>query len=490
MTTPSPHEDHDEEDGIHRTLPHSLEAEKGLLSCALLDPARVIGEHEGRVSAASFYLPAHQTLWQMLCDAWHRQAPLDVITLTQNLRNVGQLDAVGGPAFVSDLFGYVPTTANANHYREIIEEKATRRAIIAAATSASNQAFDAATPLDELRDGTEAGILAATRDSAAQRQVGGDPRAETLAAVEELCEIYEGRRVPGLKLGLAPLDDMVRGVRMGEVIVLAARPSHGKSALAMNIAEWVALGPESLSARETWQPGAVGVFTLEMVTGAQRRRILCSRARVNAERIDDRTATDGDFARLNKAAVLMAGAPLFFDDTRGISINELRARARRWHAKHGLKLLIIDYLQLLKSTSAQARTSREREISDISEGVKTLAGELRIPILVLAQLNRDMERGAGGPRAPRLSDLRESGSLEQDADVVLLLQNLEMQARDEDERAEAKGKAVLHVAKQREGPTGPIPLTFQKTFTRFFERAPETREALPAAPVARAYKDR
>jgi replicative DNA helicase len=438
---------------IHRTPPHNMDAEQGLLGSMLISPQEVIPLVESQPPEL-FYVPAHATIFGVLLEMHQVGKPADLITLTKILRDRNLLDGVGGPAFITHLVTFTPTAANASYYLEIVYEQFTLREMIRVGTRFVSRAYGGHEEAEALRDDFEAQVLALP-STARTQAVGDDPRANTLLALESLEAIWQGNPgAVGIPLGLAALDKMLGGAKPGEMIVLAARPSVGKSALALNIIESVAVD----------QKLPVGLFTLEMADEAQRRRLICSRARVNLEKVRNRIATDADFMRMTQAGSAVADAPIYMDDKRELSIAEVRARARRWHQKYGLRLLVIDYLQLLRSTSKQAKGSREREISEVSEGIKSLAGELRIPIIALSQLNREMERAG---RKPRLSDLRESGSLEQDADVVLLLHRAEMLAENEDERLELDGKAELIVAKQREGPIGSIMLSFHKGFTRF-----------------------
>jgi replicative DNA helicase len=258
-----------------------------------------------------------------------------------------------------------------------------------------------------------------------------------------------------LPTGFTDLDDMTSGLHPGEMVVIAARPSMGKTALAMTMAEHASVE----------QKKSVGVFSLEMSTKQLVQRLLCSRARVNLQNVRNGRLSERDFPRLTHAMSNLHTARMFIDDTAGLSILELRARARRLMSRFGLDLIIIDYLQLLRSPSRRGQENRQIEIAEISSGVKALAKELSIPIVVLSQLNRDPDKRGGGK--PRLSDLRESGAIEQDADVVLLLVRGEVYEEDEDKKAQETGKADIIIAKQRNGPTGEVTLTFLKEYTRF-----------------------
>jgi len=286
---------------------------------------------------------------------------------------------------------------------------------------------------------------------------------QVMEAIEAIEQLYERRGgITGLATGFADFDKMTDGLHGSEMIVIAARPSMGKTALDMNIAEHVAVD----------QKKAVAVFSLEMSAQQLVQRLLCSRARVNLGRVRDGFLSERDFPALTSAASKLAESKIFIDDSAGISILELRAKARRLKSQHGIEAIFSDYLQLLRSTSRRAQDNRQIEIAEISSGLKALAKELSIPIVVLAQLNRNPEQRAGDSKGrPRLSDLRESGSIEQDADLVGLLVREEYYADSEEEKREAEGKATLIIAKQRNGPVGDVNLTFLKEFTRFETRA-------------------
>ena len=289
-----------------------------------------------------------------------------------------------------------------------------------------------------------------------------------MTAITQIDEMYHRRgQITGLATGLGDFDKMTDGLHGAEMIVIAARPSMGKTALAMNIAEHIAV--------ELQKP--IAVFSLEMSSQQLVQRLLCSRAKVNLGRVRDGFLSERDFPALTAAASKLAESKFFIDDTPGLSILELRAKARRLKSQHDIAAIFIDYLQLLRSTSKRAQDNRQLEIAEISSGLKGLAKELNIPIVVLAQLNRNPEGRTGASLGrPRLSDLRESGSIEQDADVVGLLIRDEYYADTDEDKKEAEGKATLIIAKQRNGPVGDIPLTFLKEFTRFENRAREVAE--------------
>ncbi len=392
---------------------------------------------------------------------WDAQKPIDIITLTEALRGRNQLDQVGGPAFITQLFTFLPTAANAGYYLEIVEEKHTLREIIRVCTEYASRSYEEQDNVAGLLDDVEGRIFEIAQERFKAKSIG--MKEHVMAAISSIQDLYERRGgITGLATGFTDFDKMTDGLHGSEMIVIAARPSMGKTALAMNIAEHVAVD----------QKKPVAVFSLEMSAQQLVQRLLCSRARVNLGRVRDGFLSERDFPALTSAASKLAESKIFIDDSAGISILELRAKARRLKSQHGIEAIFIDYLQLLRSTSRRAQDNRQIEIAEISSGLKALAKELSIPIVVLAQLNRNPEQRAGDSKGrPRLSDLRESGSIEQDADLVGLLVREEYYADNDEEKKEAEGKATLIIAKQRNGPVGDVPLTFLKEFTRFETRA-------------------
>ena len=283
-----------------------------------------------------------------------------------------------------------------------------------------------------------------------------------LSAIENIESMYENKgQIQGLATGFRDVDNLLNGLQPGQMIVIAARPSMGKTSLAMNIAEHVCVDQEK----------AVAVFSLEMTTQDLVQRLLCSRARVNSQKIRSGIPDSSDFPKLMKAAAELSKSKMLIDETPSISIIEMRAKARRMKQRDDIQLLVVDYLQLMQSTTRRAKDNRQIEISEISSGLKALAKELHIPVIVLAQVNRNPEERKGG--RPRISDLRESGSIEQDADVVGLLMRPERYADDDDEKDDLEGEATFIVAKQRNGPIGDVPLTFIDSQIRFADRARE-----------------
>ena len=389
---------------------------------------------------------------------WTNQRPADVITLTQVLRERQLLDAVGGAAFVTHLFTYTPTAASAPFYIQIVRQKFVLREIITSCTGCVQKAYEDPEEVDPLLDEVEQKVLALNEDRF--KKAVPTMKEQVMEAIETVEKLYERRGAPlGIGTGFKNLDRMIGGMNPAEMLVIAARPSMGKTAFAMNIAEHVAVDSKH----------AVAIFSLEMSSQQLVQRLLCSRARVNLGKVRDGFLSERDFPNLTAAASKLAESKIFIDDTAGLSILELRAKARRFKQMYNIQLIVIDYLQLLRSTSRRAQDNRQLEIAEISSGVKGLAKELEIPIIVLAQLNRNPEARKGG--RPVLSDLRESGSIEQDADMVGLLIRSEYYAEDDEEKEATRGEAELIIAKQRNGPTGDVKLTFLKEYTRFEDRA-------------------
>ncbi len=448
-----------------RLPPHSLEAEMGVLGCALMAPGEALGRCLERFKhgATVFYDLRHQVVFNALVELYDRQAVIDVVTVGQHLKDRNQLDAMGGFAYLSTLIDAVPSAASLDYYADIVREKFVLRRMIQTCTSIISRAYQEQSNVDGLLDEVERDILQVSED-----RIEPPSRSikELVSKAVTTIEDYFHRRgaLTGLGTGLPDLDKMTGGLHGGEMIVIAARPSMGKTSLAMNIVEHV-----TVELRQ-----AVGVFSLEMTAESLIMRMLCSLSRVNLRSIREGFMSERDFPKLITATGKLSNAGLYVDDTAGLSILQLRARARRMWQQFGVKLFVIDYLQLLHSTARRADQNRQQEISDISSGIKSLAKELNVPVIVLSQLNREVERDKS--RKPRLSDLRESGAIEQDADLVGLLYKADPAnpkkaagGEDEDEEAtEADGAPVnLLIAKQRNGPTGDVNLTFLRSFTRF-----------------------
>jgi replicative DNA helicase len=443
---------------LDRLPPHSPECEQGVLGCALLSPNECLGECVEKLKddgKEAFYDLRHQTIYETLVAMYNERQAIDLITVQQNLKDRQMLAQVGGIAYLSQLQDSVPSVGNLGYYLEHVREKFLLRKLVHTCTGVVGRVMDYEGEVDALLDEVEKEILRVneSRVQGKSRKM-GDLVTSAIAQVEHF--FNRQGEISGLSTGIPDLDRMTDGLHGAEMWVLAARPSMGKTSLAMNIVEHVAL--------ELQLP--VGMFSLEMSAESLVLRMMCSLARVNLRNIRDGFMTQSDFPKLTQAAGRLNAAPIHIDDTAGLSILRLRALARRMHQQHGIKLVVIDYLQLANSTGKRKDENRQQEIADISSGIKALAKELNVPVIVLSQLNRELEKDKS--RKPRLSDLRESGSIEQDADLVGLLYKPNA---DEEETAtpnEADGIAVnLLVAKQRNGPTGDVNLTFLKQYTRF-----------------------
>src|SRR5712691_9054723 len=452
---------------IHRAPPHSVEAEQGVLGSMLISPRDAIAEVVEKINEEYFYVPAHQTVYSVLVDLWNAGQAIDLITFTQVLRDRNLLETVGGAAAVTSLFTFVPTAANVGYYLEIVRDKYILRSIIAASTESVRRAYEEQDEVGNLLDEVEQRIFAVGEDRFKGQML--SMKDQVMEAIESIEKLYERKGgITGISTGFVEFDRMTSGLHPAEMIVIAARPSMGKTALAMNIAEHVSI--------DVGKP--VAVFSLEMSSQQLVQRLLCSRAQVNLQNVRNGFLSERDFPKLTSAASQLAAAKMFIDDTPGLTVTELRAKSRRMKSQYDIQLIVIDYLQLLRSMSRRAQDNRQLEISEISGGIKALAKELNLPIIVIAQLNRQPDARANQGGRPRLSDLRESGSIEQDADLVGLLVRQEYYADTDEEKDDAEGKADLIIAKQRNGPTGDVALTFRKEFTRFEDRAREEREPL------------
>ncbi len=447
---------------VPRSLPLSEDGEKAVLCSLLLSPREVSDLCVLRLRPDAFYIPAHQIIYNLVIEFSDKSKPIDFVSLKQGLKDRNQLEEIGGPEFLSSLYCFVPTAANAAYYIEIVREKYLLRRLILTCNKLASQCYDPQEEIEPLLDDAEKEIFAITGEHVTTEMA--STKELVMEAIEQIERLYENRgSVTGLPTGFVELDRMTSGLHPSEMIVIAARPSMGKTALAMNIAEHVAM--------DVGKP--VAVFSLEMSSQQLVQRLLCSRAKVDLQKVRNGFLSERDFPSLTTAAARLAAAKMFVDDTPGLTITELRAKARRMKSQHDIRLIIVDYLQLLRSTTRRAQDNRQLEISEISGGIKALAKELNLPIIVIAQLNRQPDARAQQGGRPRLSDLRESGSIEQDADLVGLLVRAEYYETDEDAKQEKAGEAELIIAKQRNGPTGDVPLTFLKEFTRFENRARE-----------------
>ncbi len=436
-----------------RTPPHNLEAEQSVLGSILLDN-ETYASLEGVLAAGHFYKEGHRKIFRAIERLFRSGEPMDLVTLTEELRQSGELESVGSVPYLIGLADSVPTAAYADSYARIVLEKATLRELISASGRIMQLAYDQAGPLDEVLDQAEQNIFdLATKKRRTQFEGMTTLVTETFAHINEL--FANPDPVSGMRTGFKELDNMTAGLQPSSLNVLAARPSMGKTALALSMALNAALRDEV----------SVGIFSLEMSAVQLVTRMLCSEARVDMSRVRNGQLSDRDFQRLADTAGRMSDARIFIDDNPDLTVMELRSRARRLTAEHDLGLLVVDYLQLMSAGTRSTGENRQQEISAISRGLKALARELDIPVLVLSQLSRAVESRPN--KRPMLSDLRESGAIEQDADLVMFIY------RDEyyDQQSEKHGIAEVIIGKQRNGPTGTLELQFHNAHVRFNDLA-------------------
>lgn len=445
-----------------RTPPYSEEAEKGVLGSILLDSQKVMDLCiERQLTQGSFYVPAHSAIFEAMVEIARRGGVIDVVTLAEALKGLGKLDTVGGSIYLDQLVDSTPTAAHAEYYIEIVRQKHLLRCIISCARESENECYTSQESADLVLGKVEQSFFNIT-----ERQHGfvlpwPEAVKQTIEHIERILTTKKG--LTGLSTGLKNLDDKLHGMRPSEMLVLAARPSMGKTSLAMNVAENVALGKGD----PDHKPHAVGIFSLEMSHESLVIRMLCSHAGVVAfDLTRGYLPSASTHGKIMQAASVLTKAPIFLDDTGGLDILELRTRARRMKKQHNIELIVIDYLQLLQAHEV-ARQGRQQETAVISSNLKVMAKELKLPVLVLSQLSRAPEQ-RDKLAVPKLSDLRDSGAIEQDADVVLMLRRPCMYP--DDERHEDDLLAVVDVAKHRNGPTGEIELNFEKEYMRFKDR--------------------
>ncbi len=444
-----------------RIPPYSEEAERGVLGSALLDATRVIDLCvEKRVVPDSFHTPAHQTIYEILVDMNNAGRVIDLLTVGERLESAGLLSRIGGREYLLQLVDFTPTAAHAEHYIEIVRQKHLLRTIIDCSRTAIDKCYDSEEDADEILSESEQRIF----DIGDQADRGLVPWPELVRdSMKEIEEIFlQKKGITGIPTGYLDLDHKLLGLQKSDMIIIAARPSMGKTSLAMNMAEKIALGEISDK-----KPRPVAVFSLEMSREQLVRRMICCRARVSSHNLSKGFVSQVNHGHLMQAADSLIKAPLYLDDTAGLTAVELRARARRLKKRFDIQLIVVDYLQLLHYPQ-YAKEGRQRETAAISGALKAMAKELRIPVIVLSQLSRAPEtRDKLGK--PKLSDLRDSGSIEQDADVVALLRRPCKYPEDEDYNDTSL--SILDIAKHRNGPTGEVRLHFEEEFTRFEDRA-------------------
>jgi len=446
-----------------RIPPYSEEAERSVLGSVLLDSSRVMDLClENQLVGEVFFVPAHRTIFDAMRDMNARGEAIDMLTLGERLKQAARLDSIGGSVFLDRLIDSTPTAAHAEYYIDIVRQKYLLRMIIDTARRAESECFTSEESADHLLGTVEQSFLEITQHRHGFVTPWRDAVKQTMTKIEHMLETRRGLR--GLATGFLNIDNTINGLKSGEMIVVAARPSMGKTSLAMNVAENVALGRNDPDHKER----AVGIFSLEMSHEALVMRMLCSHAQVSSYKLSSgHISAKGEHGRLTQAASVLTKAPIYLDDTGALDILELRARSRRMKKRQNIELVIIDYLQLLHAKE-YTRQGRQVETAVISGHLKAMAKELDLPVMVLSQLSRAPEQRDKLAK-PRLSDLRDSGAIEQDADVVWMLRRPCKYDADPDHDDESL--AVLDVAKNRNGPTGEVKLNFDEEFTRFTDRS-------------------
>src|SRR5215207_1259813 len=438
-----------------RTLPHNLEAEKSVLG-AILIHNEAFNHAAELIDSRDFFRDAHRRIFDKMVALSERNHAIDLITLKEELGRSGELEDVGGPAYIASLADGVPRSANVEYYARIVKEKSTLRSLIHSANKILVEAYEAEQEPDLLLDEAERSIFAIAEDRIRAGFVPLRDLVQSSFATIEALQQHKGL-VTGVPTGFLDLDEMTSGLQRSDLVLVAARPSMGKTSFVLNIAQHVGTATNM----------TVGFFSLEMSKEQLFMRMLTSEARIDAHRFRSGYLSEKDYTRLSHALGTLAEARVFIDDTASIGVLEMRAKARRLKAEHGLDLLIIDYLQLMQGRGRFE--SRQQEVSAISRSLKGLAKELGCPIIALSQLSRAPE-GRTDHR-PQLSDLRESGAIEQDADCVFFIYRPEVYDK-EDAKPEEQGIAEIIIGKQRNGPIGTVKLSFLNQYTRFENLAP------------------
>ena len=436
-----------------RTAPRAPEAEQAVIAAMLMDTDAILraGEH---VDDTMFYDERHRRIFRAMIAISQRSEVVDPVTLGNELARRGELDASGGKEYIGELIDAVPTAANVEYHAKIVKEKALLRRLIETSTTIITEAFQGRATAEELLDDAEQRIFQVSQ----QRGLQGFTRVKELMwpTMERIEALQRGgKTITGVASGFTDLDELTSGFQPSDLVIVAARPSMGKTALVLNIAQYAAI--------EKNVP--VALFSLEMSKESLVQRMLTAEGRVDAQKMRKGLLRDEDYSRLARAAGILSGAPIWIDDSAGITLLEIRSKARRLKADQDIGMVVIDYLQLIQGPSSSE--SRQQEISQISRSLKALAKELAVPVVALSQLSRAPEQRAGDHR-PQLSDLRESGAIEQDADLVMFIYRQEVYdgATDKDGNS-LEGRAEVIVGKQRNGPIGLVNLFFHKAYTRF-----------------------
>ena len=448
MTSVSPDSSSTADPYVGRTAPWSAEAEQAVLGAMLLDQDAALRAAE-QLDDSMFYREGHRRLFRAMLALTERRVVIDHVTLREELMRRGELESLGGVAYLAELIDSVPTAANLEFHARIVRDKAILRRLIESATSIITEAYDGSATAGDLLDSAESKIFQIVQ----QKGDDGFTRIKEMLwpAMERIETLQKsGKAITGVPSGFIELDRLTSGFQPSELIVVAARPSMGKTAFCLNVATNAAMERQG-----------VAVFSLEMSKEALVQRMLTAEARVDSQRVRQGQLRDTEYAQISRAAGHLSSCPIWIDDTPSLSLLEMRSKARRLKAENDIKLVIVDYLQLMRSP--EHAENRVQEISDISRSLKGLARELNIPVIALSQLSRASEQ-RGGERKPILSDLRDSGAIEQDADLVIFIHRPEYYDREDDLK---KGVAEIMLSKNRNGPTGDVELRFRREYTRF-----------------------
>lgn len=434
---------------IERVPPQNIEAEQAVLGAMLIEK-EAISKVAEFVKGADFYREAHRIIFDVMLELFNKNEAVDLVTVIELLRKNDRLEKVGGIAYVTSLANSVPTAANVTYHGKIVEEKALLRQLINSATEIAGMGYEDSEEVADILDKAEKKIL-----EVSERKINGDFTPikkivlDTFSKIEQLYDSKGG--ITGLSTGFKDLDKLTSGLQPSDLILIAARPSMGKTAFTLNIASHVGIREKK----------AVAFFSLEMSKEQLVQRMICSEAPIDSQRLRVGDLEDRDWTKLIGAADKLASSPIFIDDTPGITVMEMRSKARRLKIEHDLQLIIIDYLQLMQGSGSKGSDNRQQEISEISRSLKALARELNVPVIALSQLSRSVE--SRQVKKPMLSDLRESGSLEQDADIVAFLYREDYYDPD----TENKNITDIIIAKHRNGPVDTVQLFFHKHFTKF-----------------------
>ena len=428
---------------VTKLPPQNIEAEQSLLGSLLIDKDAIVRISEILRPTNFYRSEQHGSIYEAISDLFEKREPIDLVTVTEELKRKGLYDKIGGSAYLTTLVNVVPTAAHIEHYAKIVKEHAVRRSLIAQATHLIEKSYDESWSVEELLENAESGIFAISQQHISRDFLPvKDALTESFDRLDELQK--SSGKLRGVPTGFRDLDSKLAGMQDSNLLILASRPGQGKTSMALNIAQHVAVVAGL----------PVGIFSLEMSQEELVDRLLVAQADIDAWKLKTGRLGESDFDRLSLAMGELAEAPIFIDDTPGSSISEMRTKARRLQIEHGLKLLIVDYLQLIKGRNLE---NRVQEVTEISQNLKNLARELKIPVLAVSQLNRSVE--ARGTKRPQLADLRESGAIEQDADVVMFLWR---------EDTDKPNDVTLDIQKHRNGPTGEIHLVFRPERTKFY----------------------